>query len=185
MQGNNRIVTTDPELYGYSVWDSSIPEYRDALERPNDELVRDRTAQKLAVEWLRNNPDKWPFLVRAKLTRAWTPFLQPRAGRLLRTVMLFSWGPILLLFLVAVIPTLLRFLRQGHPGWLIHLSILHFVLNSIIFYGNARYRAPVEPLCILLAAALIDGALRRVGGLFPRGLTVRAPLEQPSRSAVS
>lgn len=155
LQGNNRIVVTEPRYYGYSVWDAKIPEYRDALRDPNDEVKRDRVAGSLAIQWLRDNPDKWWFLARAKFLRSWTPFLQPHTPRLYRVGTLLSWGPVLVLFALAFVPTLAGLLRQRHPGWLIHLTILHFVLNALVFHGDSRYRHPVEPLCLILAAVAL------------------------------
>ena len=66
LQGNNRIVVTEPRYYGYNYWDPKIPEYRAALLRPDDEFERDRIAKELAIKWLRENPDQWWFLIQAK-----------------------------------------------------------------------------------------------------------------------
>jgi hypothetical protein len=65
--------------------------------------------------------------------------------------MLFSWGPIVALFLIGAIPTLITLLRHRHPGWLLHLTILHFFMLSVVFFGNSRYRYPLEPLFIIIA----------------------------------
>lgn len=151
LQGNNRIVATDPKYYGYCVWDTSIPEYREAIQAPNNEVERDRVAKRLAVEWLKGNPDKWLYLLQAKFRRSWTPILQ-QPSRLNRLVMLATWGPVLILFAAAYFPTLFLLLRGRHPGWLIHLAILHYQVNSLVFYGSARYRYSIEGLCIILAA---------------------------------
>jgi 4-amino-4-deoxy-L-arabinose transferase-like glycosyltransferase len=158
LQGNNRIVVTEPKYYGYSVWDTEIPEYRAAIQAPNDEVKRDQVCRSLAIQWLKDNPDKWWFLIKAKFLRSWTPFLQPHSPRLYRLGTLLSWGPVLVLFALAFFPTLAGFLRQRHPGWLIHLTILHFTLNAEVFFGDSRYRYPIEPLCLILAAkALVAG----------------------------
>lgn len=159
LQGNNRIVATEPEFYGYSVWDTKIPEYRDAIRAPNDEIERDRVAKSLAVRWLKDNPDKWWHLIRAKFLRSWTPFLQGHSPRMFRLGTLVSWGPVLVLFAAAFVPTLVGFLRTRHPGWLIHLTILHFALNAVIFHGDSRYRYPIEPLCLILAAKALAACL--------------------------
>src|SRR5205085_1845579 len=105
LQGNNRIVATDPGLYGYSTWDSRIPEYRDALKSAGDEVERDRRAGQFAVDWLKANRELWPQLAVNKIVRGWTPFLQPNSPRLYRIGTLVSWGPVLLLFLVGFVPT--------------------------------------------------------------------------------
>lgn len=151
LQANNRVVVTDPLYFGYTVWDTKIPEYRDALRAPNDELERDRVANRLAVEWLKANPDKWWFLAREKLTRAFSPFLKAHVPAFYRWSMLLSWGPVLVLFALAFFPTLIGHLRNRQPAWLLHLAIVHFVLNTIPFHGLARYRYSIEPFCLILA----------------------------------
>ena len=159
LQGNNRLVVSDPRLYGYNVWDTRIPEYADALRAPNDEVERDRVARRLAIEWLGQNRDKWLFLAQAKIRRGLTPFLQPNSPRLYRAGTLLAWGPVLLLGGLAFFPTGWLFLRRGHPGWLIHLTVVDFMLVTIVFFGYSRYRYPIEPFCVLLAVVAIQFAL--------------------------
>jgi 4-amino-4-deoxy-L-arabinose transferase-like glycosyltransferase len=155
LQGNNRVVVTDPKLFGYSVWDTAIPEYRDALRNAGDELSRDRIAGRFAKEWIRNNPQYWAFLVRAKLVRGFTPFLEPWSPRMYRLAELISWGPVLLLMLIGFVPTWWKLARRGGAGWLLHLGILHFVVVTLLFFGNSRYRYTVEPLALLIAAMTV------------------------------
>lgn len=151
LQGNNRLVVSNPALHGYVIWDTKIPEYAELLQKPNNEIERDRVARALALEWLKENRDKWPFLIAAKLQRGLTPFLQPGAPKLEAYGMLLSWGPILVLSAVAFPTTLVRFLRRGDPSWILHLAILHFLAITVVFFGYARYRYAIEPLCVLLA----------------------------------
>lgn len=155
LQGNNRLVVTDPALHGYVIWDTKIPEYAELLQKPNNEIERDKVARMLAMEWLWENRDKWPFLITAKLKRGLTPFLQPGAPKLEAYAMLLSWGPILVLSAIAFPVTLISFLRRGDPAWLIHLAILHFIAITVIFFGYARYRYSIEPLCVLLAISAL------------------------------
>jgi 4-amino-4-deoxy-L-arabinose transferase-like glycosyltransferase len=161
LQGNNRIVAADPSLSGYNIWDTKIPEYRELLQKPNDELERDRVALQLATQWLRDNPDQWWHLVEARFRRSWTPFLQPHSPKLYRYGMLLSWGPVLVLFALAFFPTLWQSLREGQATWLLHLAIIHFVLTTIVFHGYSRYRFPIEGLCIVLASAAAIWLWRR------------------------
>lgn len=163
LQGNNDVVANDPELYGYNVWDTTIPEYRDALKSAGDEVERDRRAKEFAVAWIKSHPEKWGYLVQMKIWRGFTPFLQPNSPRLYRMAMLLAWGPVLVLFTLAFFPTWVGFMRNKSPAWLIHLAILHFVLMSVIFFGYARYRQPIEPLCIVLAVRALMFLTERFG----------------------
>ena len=165
LQGNNRIVATDPEYLGYNVWDTAIPEYADALKAPNDEFGRDSVAKRLATEWIGTHRDRWLPMAIAKIRRGWTPFLQAHTPLSQRLAMLISWGPVLLLLLIGFVPLLLKFLRARDPGWLLHAAILHMVALDVVFFGLARYRYVVEPYCVLLAAGtvvwLVKQGLRR------------------------
>jgi hypothetical protein len=76
--------------------------------------------------------------------------------------MLVSWGPVILLSGVAFIPTLFHFLRRRHPGWLIHLAILHYLITSVMFYAQPRYRVPVEPFFVILAIQALTAVASRV-----------------------
>ncbi|HZW30476.1 MAG TPA: glycosyltransferase family 39 protein [Isosphaeraceae bacterium] len=164
---NNRLVVTDPDYYGYWVFPDELPEYREPLKAPNDELVRDRLESKLAVEWVQNNQDQWWYLLHSKFRRLWTPFLQPRSPRLHRIGTLVAWGPVLVLFALAFVPTGIAWLRRGHPGWLIHLVILSVVLNALVFWGSSRFRYPIEGLCLILAGAAVVGLVQWVGNRRP------------------
>jgi 4-amino-4-deoxy-L-arabinose transferase-like glycosyltransferase len=164
LQGNNDIVVSDPAYFGYNVWDTNIPEYREALQSAGDEIERDKRARTFAVQWIKDHPEKWWFMVRHKLWRGLTPVLQPNSPRLYRAGMLVAWGPVLVLFGLAYFPTLIAALRRNDPGWLIHLAILHVLLLSIIFFGLARYRQPIEPLCIILAVTAVAFLFDRIQG---------------------
>jgi 4-amino-4-deoxy-L-arabinose transferase-like glycosyltransferase len=163
LQGNNSVVASDPKLYGYNVWDTDIPEYREALQTAGNEVERDRQAKQFAIRWLKNNPDKWGFLLWHKFLRSWTPLLIDNPSAAHRLIYLVSWGPILVLFVLALPPTLYLGLRYRHPVLLLHLAILHFVANSLIFFAYVRYRAPVDPLCIILASATLAWIVYRIG----------------------
>jgi 4-amino-4-deoxy-L-arabinose transferase-like glycosyltransferase len=148
----NRIIASDPVYYGYWIYPTSeLPEYRDQIIAPNNEVIRDHVETHLAIQWARNHPEKWWYLVESRFRRSWTPFLQPRSPMLYRVGMLVSWGPILVFFGLGFFPTAIYFLRTNKPGWIIHLGVFHFVLTTLIFCGNSRYRFPVEGLCIILA----------------------------------
>jgi 4-amino-4-deoxy-L-arabinose transferase-like glycosyltransferase len=152
----NSVVASDPLYYGYYLWPTSeLLNYREQIIASNDEVIRDHVEKRLAIEWARNHPEKWWYLVETRFRRSLTPFLQPRSPMFYRVSMLVSWGPVLVLFAVGFFPSASYFLRTNNPGWILHLGVLHFVLLSLIFFGFARYRFPVEGLCIILASATL------------------------------
>jgi 4-amino-4-deoxy-L-arabinose transferase-like glycosyltransferase len=152
----NRIIASDPAYYGYWVFPTSeLPEYRDQIIAPNNEVARDHIETRLAVQWIHSHPETLWYLVESRFRRSWTPVLQPRSPLLYRVGMLASWGPILVLFSLGFFPSLIYFLRRDNPGWILHLGVLHFVLTAVIFWGASRFRFPVEGLCIILASATL------------------------------
>ena len=160
----NRIVATDPRYYGYWVYPTSeLPEYREQITASNNEVVRDQVEIRLAMQWARDHPEKWWYLVESRFRRCLTPFLQTQTPRLYRVGMLISWGPVLILFTLGFFPSVIFFFRTGHPGWILHLGILHFILTALIFWGASRFRYPVEGLCIILASATFIWFCRFLG----------------------
>lgn len=163
LQGNNSVVVSEPEFYGYNVWDSTIPEYQKALQTAGNEVERDRRAKQFAIEWIKNHPDKWGFMLWHKLLRSWMPVLSEKQSAARRWLYLLSWGPILVLFVLALVPTLAVGLRHRHAVLLLHLAVLHYVANSLVFFALIRYRAPIDPLCIIFATTMIAEILVAVG----------------------
>jgi len=178
LQGNNRIVATDPEYWGYNIWDTEIPEYADRLRAPDDEIERDRVAKQLAKEWMGENARLLPVMAVKKVVRGWTPFLQARTPLATRLAMLLTWGPVLLFTLVGIGPALIAYLRRRHPGTLLHFAILHVLALNVVFFGYFRYRLAVEPLCFLLAGFGIAWLAARLGG--PRWLADAATIPDPA-----
>jgi hypothetical protein len=174
----NRIVANDPSYYGYWIYPvSNLPEYRAQIIASNNEVIRDRVETQLAKQWLRNHPEKWWYFAESKFRRSWTPFLQPNAPMLYRVAMLVSWGPILVLFALGVIPIAYYFLKTNNPGWILHLGVAHFVFTALIFYGASRFRYPVEGLCIILGSATLIWFYEKIRGRFIH----RSAPQNPSR----
>jgi 4-amino-4-deoxy-L-arabinose transferase-like glycosyltransferase len=167
----NRVIADDPEYYGYWVFPTAnLPEYTQQIAASNNEVIRDRIELRLAGEWTRDHPEKWWYLLESRFRRSWTPILQPRSPRLYRAGMMLSWGPILALLILGFFPSAIYFLRTNHPGWILHIGILHFVLTALIFWGSSRFRYPVEGLCITIACATAVWLGERLNGRFPASL---------------
>jgi 4-amino-4-deoxy-L-arabinose transferase-like glycosyltransferase len=149
--GNNSVVAYDPEYYGHQIFPTLIPEYRNAFDSCSSEIERDHLAVSLTIRWLKEHPDRWCYLVQAKLRRSMTPFLRGNNSTLSRVAMLATWGPVLILFLPAFFLTLVPSVRNRRPAWLLHLAILHLEITCVIFSGIVRFRFPIEGLCIIFA----------------------------------
>ena len=160
----NRVIANDSFYYGYWVFPTAfLPEYAPQLTASNDELIRDHIEIRLAIQWTLDHPETWWYLLESRFRRSLTPFLQPQSPRLYRVGMVVSWGPVLVLLILGFVPTGIYFLRTRHPGWILHLGILHFVLTAVIFWGSSRFRYPVEGLCIMLAFATLIWVCKQLG----------------------
>ena len=185
---NNRVVVGDPQLYGYSVMDHYLPEYRSALVQVDDEVRRDRIAQGFAVDWLRANPDKWFYLVRNKFVRLWEPVVHREPMRLLDWAAT-AYGAVTLIFMVGALPSVtVRFWREGSPGLMIQAMLLGTTIMAMIFHGQHRYRFPIESLCMLLASAgfvaLVD-YVRAAGGISPAAAALGSGVVRRRRAIVA
>jgi 4-amino-4-deoxy-L-arabinose transferase-like glycosyltransferase len=182
----NRVVASDPLYYGYWVYPTSeLPEYRDRITAPNNEVVRDRVELQIALQWLRDHPEKWWYLVETRFIRSWTPFLEARSPRLYRFGLLASWGPVMVMSALAFFPTALWFLRDDRPGWMVHLGVMHFVLTALIFWGASRFRYPVEGLCIILASSAVVWISKYINSQLVRHGIARRRTGGFSQSSVS
>jgi 4-amino-4-deoxy-L-arabinose transferase-like glycosyltransferase len=182
----NRVVASDPLYYGYWVYPTSeLPEYRDRITAPNNEVVRDRVELQLALQWFRDHPEKWWYLAETRFFRSWTPILEARSPRFYRFGMLASWGPVVVMFAFAFFPTALKFLRDNRPGWIIHLGVIHFVLTALMFWGASRFRYPVEGLCIILASSAVVWISKYINSRLVRHGIARRRTGGSSQSSLS
>jgi 4-amino-4-deoxy-L-arabinose transferase-like glycosyltransferase len=151
--GNNELVVKYPDRTGYLL-DDKIPGFQ-GRARGMNEAERDELALQMARTWLSHNRDQWAFLVWIKLKRFCTPVLyQP--SRVARGAMLASWGPVFPLALPALVATLWSFTRNRDIGLIVHALILSALTGYLVLYVIPRYRFPIEPFFILLAAVSVD-----------------------------
>lgn len=164
LQANNRIVVDDQRYFGYAVWDTSLPEYASELRAPNDEVKRDAVAKRIAIQWLKDNPDKWFYLARGKFYRLWTPEYFGHSNRELALGVSVYYALILCCFMISAIPIGCALWRSRDPGFIIFIPILATVLMAVIFHGQHRYRFPIDSLCIVAAAGGVKCLIGVIAG---------------------
>lgn len=152
LQANNRQVVEDPSYAGYAVFDFSLPEYAQPILRANDEVKRDAIAKRFAVQWLRDNRDKWFYLLRSKFIRLWRTEYTGNHYHDLAWVLTLMYGSALLAFSLSVVAFTKRMLRQRKPGSIMICMILATVVSALIFHGQHRYRFPIDGFCICIGA---------------------------------
>ena len=173
LQGNNDQSLEQPDLLGYWTVDY-MPKFQERA-RGMDEAERDELAAQMAKAWLMDHRDQWGLLAWNKLEQFWSPFLH-QSGPTARWAMLLSWGIILPLALPAMLATCWGFARGRHAGLIVHALVLSALAAYLIVYVVPRYRFPIEPFFVLMAAATVDWPVSR--------LRRRRPVESPATGAV-
>lgn len=167
---SNRWVVGDPTLYGYSVMDNAMPEYKALLAEPDDEIRRDAVAKKLGNQWVRENPDKWFYLARMRLLRQWTPRLSRAEPTTTERLFEAAASAYLAAFLAALPWATARLRRRRDPGLMMHVMILGNTAMAVAFHGQHRYRFPTDGLGMAIGAAGIVAFLDALRALGPAGV---------------
>ncbi len=124
------------------------------------EVQREDVSKNAALQWIRANLAALPKMLVYHFLRFWTPDT-PEAdmpmyrfpNQLSSHIQLFlartSPIPIFLLAAIGLVCTLRRRWRE----WLFPCAILLLTLGeALLYYGSSRFRAPIEPVLVLLAA---------------------------------
>jgi len=124
---------------------------------PN-EVDRQRAFGQAAGEYIAKNPSAFFHAAGKKFIRFWNPVPNASEFRtgLYSIISAASFGPVLLLALICAV----RWRRQWRLLAPLYLLIGYFTLVHVITIASLRYRLPIEPILILLAAepfaAMVD-----------------------------
>jgi len=114
------------------------------------------------ANWIEHHLSAMPYLLGLHLLNMWKPYT-PEAGlpvnqfpdraasQLVWNMMLYTAIPV---FLLAALGLLVTWKRWANL-LIIYLGILFTVAQCIIYYGSSRFRSPIEPLLVILAAGAI------------------------------
>jgi 4-amino-4-deoxy-L-arabinose transferase-like glycosyltransferase len=116
-----------------------------------------------ALKWVRSHLDEIPLLMFYHVRNFLTPYTHEadmpmnRFSSQLPSIIALWMSqefpiPVLLLSAVGLVVTRRKYWRELVFAYLV---ILGTVADILVFYGNARFRSPIEPLLILLAAGAI------------------------------
>lgn len=127
------------------------------------EVVQESAEKEAAVQWIQSHLHDIPKLLFLHFRNFWTPYTfesdlpmerfpgQPASQIVLRMSKTVP-NAIFLLAAIGLIVTLRKYWRKLLFAYLVVLATLG---EALIYYGSSRFRAPVEPLLILLAAGAI------------------------------
>ena len=127
---NNSYVLDVPRRHGDWVSPTELPAYRDKVKGVVDEVALDNLEYNLALDFLRKNPGSMPRLVFYKLKRWLTPITET-AG-LVRLLVLVSYGPLLLLFIVGIFRGIYR---RSATLYLVTMWSVVLAVITVIYWG--------------------------------------------------
>ena len=113
-----------------------------------EEITRDKFLYKKTIEVIKENPERFIYLLKNKFIRFWN--VVPNASQfqkpLYRILSVFSFGILLPFFILGFIITFKN--KKAIP---MHLLIIFFTVFHMIFLSSIRYRVAIEPFYIIFA----------------------------------
>jgi 4-amino-4-deoxy-L-arabinose transferase-like glycosyltransferase len=139
-----------------------------------DPLIRDRAMWNAGADYIKANPGRFVELAITKFMRFWRPwpYAQDYAKPPYVVLSLVSFAPVLGLALVFLAAWGWRERAVIAPVVLLaaYLTAVHMVLAA-----SVRYRLPLEPFLIILAATAVSRFIPRFGPKLPRAVTAAPP----------
>lgn len=129
---------------------------------PQCEVTREETYKDGAVQWIQNHTSIMPHLLKLHFLNMWQPDTYeadlptvrfPQAQFTQLVISMMKTFPIYL-FILAAFGFAVTWWRWSELLFIYFMIVLTIALN-IFYYGIPRFRAPIEPMLILLAAGAI------------------------------
>jgi 4-amino-4-deoxy-L-arabinose transferase-like glycosyltransferase len=135
----------------------NVPGYHD-IKNP---VEKDRVLQKAAVQFIIENPVRFVELAGLKFMRLWRPwpYASEYSGLLLSLISAISYLPVLAFAIAGSVWAVRRRNVRVLP---IALFIGYITAIHMLTIGSLRYRFPIEPFLVILAAAPLAWAVRRI-----------------------
>jgi hypothetical protein len=123
-----------------------------AFYKITDPIARDEALRNAAFNYIQENPTRFVIQAFKRLQRFWYPWphTQEYSANIYKVISLCSFVPVLLMALVFLILEGRVYFRRIAP---LLLFIAYLTSVHMVFPGSLRYRLPLEPFLIILAAA--------------------------------
>ncbi|NQT52759.1 4-amino-4-deoxy-L-arabinose transferase, partial [bacterium] len=115
-----------------------------------DEVERDHQLRALAVRYARAHPGRALWLGLVKFARTWNPV--PNAREFRSPLLAIGLGVPYVLVMLGAALGVWRAGRRGEVALILLLPVVYYALLHTVFVGSIRYRMPVMPLLVALAA---------------------------------
>lgn len=130
-----------------------------AFDHIEDLVERDMAMKQAALEWIKENPLDWAYLVVKKFIRLYSPviFTDYFSNWKYQALSLMSYGMIFVLFIYSLF--LFRPVLWKVSPFLLYMLLLTGV--HLVFIASLRYRLPLEPFMIIMGIAALLKLLSR------------------------
>jgi len=144
-EANNPYVMADPAAQGHGLHAADLPEAQGS--RGLSEVDLDAYNLNLALTYLRTHPWSIPGHLGVKLIRLWNlfPRVEPAALRWSCT------GVMALLVALLVAGMIMGWRRRDKALLPLLIPIVAVTMTALVYFGDARIRAPAQPVVLLVA----------------------------------
>jgi 4-amino-4-deoxy-L-arabinose transferase-like glycosyltransferase len=179
----NDTAVTDPEWLGMWVPGNHI---RPPIpQHAHSSYMGENENRAYALNWARTHLSSMPYLLSLHFINTWKPYTSEdglsvrefpdrTSSKIVWDLMQYMPIPVIFLATLGLIATL----RMWKELLIIYLIILLTITQNIVFYGSMRFRAPIEPMLVILAAGAIWWFTYNEAG------TLRSLLQSKKRSAM-
>lgn len=127
------------------------------------EVGREDASKNAAIQWIKGHISEMPGLLAYHLRNFWTPYTREadlpmeRFPNLLASQVVRAMSETLpvLVFALAALGLVVTVRKYWRELLFAYLVILAALFEALVYYGSSRFRAPIEPLLILLAAGAV------------------------------
>lgn len=157
--GNNPVATG---LF-VSVGDTPAAEVWHSTLKQHGELAATQAMRQLAVGWITEHPAEFVALAARKAALFWTPpwHAGQGPGSTVETLLRAAWSLQYLLIVGAALAGFALASLRHRPIALIWIAVAAYTAVHMLFYVIYRYREPIMPLLIVLAALTLEQAWLR------------------------
>lgn len=142
--------------------------------REQGEVQASETLKQEALEWIRSHPSEFAALALKKAGHFWTPPWHKGQGQpsSVETLVRLLWAlQFLVLAALAIASLALAPLRNKSMA-LLHTALASYMLVHMLFFVSFRYREPIMPVLVVMAALVLECLLALWLKTGPRPATV-------------
>ncbi|MGB8344409.1 MAG: glycosyltransferase family 39 protein [Ktedonobacteraceae bacterium] len=127
------------------------------------EVASDNTETAIAIQWVKSHLNDIPLLMVYHLRNFFTPYTNEYDIPLnrfptrhsTRIVLAMSETLPIPIFLLAALGLVVTRRKYWHEFFFAYLVVLGTLAEILFFYGNSRFRSPIEPILLLLTAGAL------------------------------